>query len=51
MKTKRVLWSFSLSFIVLTVGFAFAQPPETGSGRDAANFMPMRERVQIMQKF
>jgi hypothetical protein len=51
MKTKRFLWSFSLSLFLFIVSITFAQVPKTGSGMDAANFIPMRERVQIMQKF
>ncbi len=51
MNTKRFFWSFFLLFILLTGSITFAQVPKAGSGRDTANFIPMRERVQIMQKF
>ena len=51
MKNERFLWSFSVSLFLLTVSITFAQLPKPGSGRDAANFIPMRERVRIMQKF
>ena len=51
MKSNRILWSISLSLILLSVSITFAQAPTAGSGRDVANFIPMRERVQIMQKF
>ncbi len=50
MKVQRLMWSISLSLLLVTVSITFAQVPEAGSGRDAANFIPMRERVQIMQK-
>ena len=51
MKTKRFLWSLPLSLFLLIVSITCDQVPQQGSGRDAANFIPMRERVQIMQKF
>jgi hypothetical protein len=41
MKAKKV---FEVLLFV-TVSNSFAQVPKAGSGRDAANFIPMRERV------
>ena len=51
MKTKRTVWSLSLLLFFLPVSITCDQVPIPGSGRDAANFIPMRERVKIMQKF
>ena len=51
MKAKNIFGIFSFALLLVTVSGSFAQVPEAGSGRDAANFIPMRERVQIMQKF
>ena len=51
MKMRRFSWVLSLPLVILTVSSSFAQAPKAGSGRDAANFVSMRERVKIMQKF
>ena len=42
---------FSLSLFLSTVNFTYSQVPKPGSGNYAANIIPMRERVKIMQKF
>jgi hypothetical protein len=51
MKIKRFSWVLSLVLVVSAVSTSSAQAPKAGSGRDAANFIPMRERVKIMQGF
>jgi len=37
--------------LLIMVSSSYAQVPKPGSGRDAANFIPMRERVKLMEKF
>jgi hypothetical protein len=51
MKTKNIFGIFSFILLILLGSSFFAQVPKPGSGRDAANFIPMRKRVKIMQKF
>ena len=51
LKAVKMYRIFSFALLLVTISSSFAQAPEPDSGRDAANFIPMRERVQIMQKF
>ncbi len=50
MRSSCFLWA-SLALFLVTVGGSFAQVPKPGSGRDVVNFIPMRERVKITEKF
>ena len=50
MKIKGFFW-ISLALLFVTVSTSFAQVPKPGSGRDAANFLPMRERAKLMEQF
>lgn len=51
MNTKRIVVVFSLMLMLLSITSAYAQVPKPGSGRDAAHFIPIRERVRMMSSF
>jgi hypothetical protein len=54
MKIKRTGNSGAAALVLLgltAAGAALAQVPPPGAGRDAANVLPMRERVRLMEKF
>ena len=51
MNAKKMIGIFSFALLLATLSSSFAEVPKAGSGLDAANFVPMRERVQIMQRF
>ena len=42
---------FGITCLLLLASSAFSQVPQSGSGLDAANFLPTRERVRIMETF
>ena len=51
MKAEKSLGIISFIMLLVMVSSSYAQMPKPGSGRDAANFIPMRERVKIMENF
>ena len=51
LKAEKMFGIFSFALLLVTISSSFAQVPKAGSGRDAPNFIPMWERVKIMQKF
>jgi hypothetical protein len=51
MKKRKPFWLGGLALLALTTGMSPAQVPPTGSGRDALDILPMRERVRLMEKF
>jgi len=51
MNTTKHAWTCALALLALTAGSSTAQVSPPGSGRDAANVIPMRERVRIMERF
>jgi hypothetical protein len=51
MKSKKNFGLISFIMLLSMICSSYGQVPKPGSGRDAANFIPMRERVKIMEKF
>ena len=51
MKMNKPALLGGLVLLALTIGGSLAQVPPPGSGRDAANVIPMRERARIMEGF
>ncbi len=51
MKAKKSFGIILFIMLLIMVSSSYAQVPKPGSGRDAANFIPMRERVKLMEKF
>jgi len=51
MTMKKTVWMGGFAFLALVIGGSLAQVPPPGSGRDAANVIPMRERVRITERF
>ena len=51
MKARNSFGIVSLAVLLLSTGGSWAQAPKPGSGLDAANFIPMRERVRLMETF
>jgi hypothetical protein len=51
MKMNKPALLGGLVLLALTIGGSLAQVPPPGSGRDAANIIPMRERARIMEGF
>jgi len=51
MKTWNALRIITFAIVALMISTTIAQVPKAGSGRDMANFIPMRERVKMMQTF
>ena len=51
MKARNSFGIVALALLLLSTGGSWAQAPKPGSGLDAANFMPTRERVRLMETF
>ena len=51
MEAKRKFGMASLAWLLLSAAGLLAQVPKPGSGTDAAHFLPMRERVKMMESF
>ena len=51
MKAKWLIWCFMVALLAINSVMSMAQVPPPGSGRDAAHFIPMRQRVKMMEQF
>jgi hypothetical protein len=51
MEAKRSFGIASLAWLLLSAAGLYTQVPKPGSGMDAAHFIPMRERVKMMEDF